>query len=443
MAEISGNLILRPVASKGTITTTTPADTAIEDCYKLVNEEISDDAATCIHIGANETIYFKLSNINISSITSITNAELHIYGNDGFTSGTQEIDFAVTKYSDESVDAIGIGLEGESDTFESTIVNINNLDNFSSIIDLILSDDIGIYFCNTGDKATPVISQIYLVVYCTYSISDNIESSLSFYTKQNGIWQLSTGTLYKKQDGIWNKTELSSIEGNQFNIEVATYIPPLSYMFNSDSTYAVNGIGGCTDTDIIIPEKYKRCLVTTINSNAFKGCSDLNSIIIPNNVTSIYSSPFSGCSSLESITIPFIGHNLVAATDTSNIYGFGYIFGTTEYTGSYSASKVVHDSIYESSRTGDSYYIPTSLRSVTVNGGIIFHLAFYMCDSLTNVTIGSGVTEVSISAFSGCNNLTSLTYNGTIEQWNTIILNETVGAGNITTINCTDGIITI
>jgi hypothetical protein len=44
--------------------------------------------------------------------------------------------------------------------------------------------------------------------------------------------------------------------------------------------------------------------VTRIGSSAFKGCSGLTSVTIPNTVTSIGESAFSGCSGLTSVTIP-------------------------------------------------------------------------------------------------------------------------------------------
>ena len=70
-------------------------------------------------------------------------------------------------------------------------------------------------------------------------------------------------------------------------------------------TYTVTSIGAdafkdCSGlTSISIPEA-----VTTIGERAFYGCSSLTSITIPEGVTSIGDYAFYGCTSLISITIP-------------------------------------------------------------------------------------------------------------------------------------------
>ncbi len=97
--------------------------------------------------------------------------------------------------------------------------------------------------------------------------------------------------------------------------------------------------------DYAIPES-----VTSIDSNAFNGCTSLTSVTIPAKVTSIGSSAFSGCSSLTSVTIPE---------------------GVT-----------------------------------TINSNV-----FYNCTSLASVNIPAKVTSIGRDAFSGCNGLTTVYWN--------------------------------
>ena len=88
--------------------------------------------------------------------------------------------------------------------------------------------------------------------------------------------------------------------------------------------------------------------ITSIGYRAFKGCSGLTSITIPNSVTSIGSYAFEGCSGLTSITIP---------------------------------------------------------NSVTsISSG-----AFYSCNALTTVVLGSGITKIKAFAFGNDIALRSLT----------------------------------
>ncbi len=161
---------------------------------------------------------------------------------------------------------------------------------------------------------------------------------------------------------------------------------------------------GCSGlTSITIPDS-----VTSIESGAFSGCSGLTSITIPDSVTSIGDYAFWGCSSLESITIPFVGGSAGKTSSNTYQYPFGYIFGKSSYTGGTEVTQRYHGSS-TSSTTSTTYYIPSSLRNVTVTGGNILYGAFYNCATLTSVTIGNGVTSIGERAFSYCSGLTSVT----------------------------------
>ena len=171
-------------------------------------------------------------------------------------------------------------------------------------------------------------------------------------------------------------------------------IKSLSYNSNAITTH----FSGKTSIEkIIIGDS-----VTSIVASAFSGCAGLKEITIPESVKSIGANAFSGCSSLESITLPFVGEKQHEPTDTYQ-YPFGFIFGTNSYTG---GTQVTQSYYGNSTTTSAKYYIPTSLKSVTINGcSYIPMYAFHNCSNLETVTIGDSVSAIGANAFVGCTGL--------------------------------------
>ncbi len=187
---------------------------------------------------------------------------------------------------------------------------------------------------------------------------------------------------------------------------------------------------GCTSLEsITIPDS-----VESIGSYAFYGCSSLESITIPDSVESIGNYAFYGCSSLESITVEegnTVYHSsgnclirtatktLIAGCKNSIIPTDGSVtsIGNSAFRGCTSLASVTIGNGVES--IGDyAFYGCTSLENVTIGNGVesIGGDAFYGCESLTIITIGSGVESIGYSAFSGCSSLESIT----VEEGNTV-----------------------
>ncbi len=153
--------------------------------------------------------------------------------------------------------------------------------------------------------------------------------------------------------------------------------------------------GGYTAGGYCIPNGLSEVIVTdatNIAENAFKDCTSLTNITLPNTINSIGANAFAGCSGLTKVIIPFLGDSRAAALGETK---FGYLFGTVAYTDSY---------------TANGYEIPGSLVEVLVTDATnIAENAFRDCTSLTNVTISDSVQSIGSHAFSGCNGLTKIT----------------------------------
>ncbi len=134
--------------------------------------------------------------------------------------------------------------------------------------------------------------------------------------------------------------------------------------------------------------------ITSIGDYAFRGCTSLTSITIPDSVTSIGYQAFYNCSSLASITIP-------DSVTSIGEWAFRYCSSLTSVT--------IPDSV--TSIGSYAFYNCSSMTSVTIPESVISigKSAFYNCSSLTSVTIPDSVTSIGNQAFEGCSSLASIT----------------------------------
>ncbi len=167
----------------------------------------------------------------------------------------------------------------------------------------------------------------------------------------------------------------------------------LAYTKEGDG-YVVTGIGGCTDTVILIPSVYDSLPVIGIGANAFKNNRNITSIIIPDSVTFIGDYAFYGCSNLKSITIP-------DSVETLGAYAFAYCDKLSEISFGNSLAQIGDHAFYRCSGL-TSITIPNSVTSIGIS-------AFYGCKGLTSITVPDSVTSIGGSAFADCSGLTSIT----------------------------------
>ncbi|MDE6635428.1 MAG: leucine-rich repeat domain-containing protein, partial [Lachnospiraceae bacterium] len=154
---------------------------------------------------------------------------------------------------------------------------------------------------------------------------------------------------------------------------------------------------GCTEIrDIALLQGLE-----TIGSYAFQNCSSLTDITVPDTVMTINAAAFSGCSSLQKITLPFVG-NSAGQTSASAKSLFGYIFGLGSYDGGTAVKQ------YYAGNSSNTYYIPSSLKTVVLTGGNLLYGAFYNCSNLTGITLPDNITDIGKYAFYNCTGITGI-----------------------------------
>lgn len=168
----------------------------------------------------------------------------------------------------------------------------------------------------------------------------------------------------------------------------------LVYELNDEQNgYVVTGIGTCTETKILIPATYDGLPVVAIGDEAFRGCSQLTSIALPDSLISIGVNAFRECTGLRGFTIP----------DNVTIIGEDAFYGCTRLT-----TVTIGGSV----RVIDAgaFYNCTSLTNITIPDSVtmIGAFAFQYCESLTSIVIPDGVTAINNNTFCGCTSLSSV-----------------------------------
>lgn len=86
------------------------------------------------------------------------------------------------------------------------------------------------------------------------------------------------------------------------------------------------------------------------------------------------------------------------------------------------------------------------LEEVTIEEGlrIILDYAFDDCDALQEVTLPKSLVQIGRNAFHGCSHLTTIHYNGTVEEWQKVLGSDSIyNTSYISKIICSDKTINI
>ena len=183
------------------------------------------------------------------------------------------------------------------------------------------------------------------------------------------VFSLSSSSESNEEQGI-----LAAPAGSTFEIGDLMYDVTVT-----NSQVAVRAkTPGAVSGDLTIPstvehpdEPGSNYSVTSIRADAFRKCSKLTTVTIPDSVISIGDSAFSGCTNMTSITIG-------------------------------SSVESIGDHAFRECSKLTTVTIPDSVKSIGA-------YAFLGCTNMTSITIGSSVESIGAYAFSNCSKLTTVT----------------------------------
>ena len=199
-----------------------------------------------------------------------------------------------------------------------------------------------------------------------------------------------------------------------------TKIPDYAF-YDADKNAECKALAG-----IVLPEG-----IESINNGAFQMCANLTDIVIPDSVKTIGNFAFYYGS--------FASIKFGSRLESIGEYAFNWCNSLTEITVPGNVKTIGYMAFDSCS----------NLEKVVLEEGVqtIGSYAFSGCEKLTSVTIPKSVTFIGDYAFSYCDALQTVSYGGTMAEWNAIKNDGKIDTnGNDDLLNaaiyCTDGIVT-
>ena len=172
----------------------------------------------------------------------------------------------------------------------------------------------------------------------------------------------------------------------------------LEFTSNGDGTCTLVGIGTCTDTTIVIPEKNGSDTVTTIGDFQYSYENEFTKIILADTITTIGEYAFSSCNTLEEVVLN-------------------------------EGLKTVGDSAFSHCENLKSVNFPSTLETIE-------NFAFFVCPALAEVNLNEGLKTLGESAFADCTGIQKITVPSTIQ--NEISFARDFNTTSLTEINIAD-----
>ena len=192
----------------------------------------------------------------------------------------------------------------------------------------------------------------------------------------------------------------------------------VTQFYNSNSGAGGNGFMQTLNhiKKIILPFSLK-----ILSEGAFARCSSLEEVVFNEGLTDILWSGFANCPKLKEVTIPdsveFIAQTAfyectslekvnISKNSNLEIIGLEAFRACTKLTEFYFPSKVTHlDNRGATTSREDTY------------GSVSSPGSFHLCSGLKTLTFSKNIRKINNQVFEGCNNITTINFEGTPEEW--------------------------